>query len=391
VVANGGDDDVVRRGNEEVLVGRLDDARFAYDRDRRLGLAAMVAELNRVSFIEGGGSLADKTARLGPLIEALCEGNDLDAGVRAMALRAAELCKADLVSRLVGEFSALQGYAGSVYAADAGEPADVCAAIDEHHRPEEAGGAPPASPAGAVVALADKGDTVRVAFAAGLEPTGSRDPYGLRRAAAGVVAIAISRKWRLDWRPVARKALDLYPAELPGLAPEAALAELQTFFADRLRNHLERAGSSYDEVSAVVPAGTWDFADAAERASALTDARRRLDFRSLVLAFKRIRNILGAEPAGEASPGLYREDSERALAADFLQAKGLLEELVPERRYSEALETIASISPSLDRFFVEVLVNAPEDDVRRNRHALLSAIQREFTKIADFSEIVVEK
>jgi glycyl-tRNA synthetase beta chain len=141
----------------------------------------------------------------------------------------------------------------------------------------------------------------------------------------------------------------------------------------------------------VVNVGVWDFADAAERAAALTEARRRLDFRSLILAFKRIRNILGAAPAGEPATDLYREDAERALASDFLAAKRLLAEFVPERRYSEALETIASIAPALDRFFVDVLVNAPEEDLKRNRHALLSAIQREFTKIADFSEIVVEK
>ena len=137
--------------------------------------------------------------------------------------------------------------------------------------------------------------------------------------------------------------------------------------------------------------GAWDFADAAERAGALTEARRRLDFRALVLAFKRIRNILGAEQQGDPSPALYREDAERALGADFLQAKALLEELVPARQYSAALEAIASISPSLDRFFVDVLVNCPEEDLKRNRHALLGAIRREFTRIADFSEIVVEK
>ena len=198
VVTNGGDDGVVRRGNEEVLAGRLDDAEFAFARDRKHGLAGMVAELDRVSFLEGSGSLAAKAARLVPLVERLCEANDLGADVRVAATRAAGLCKADLVSRLVGEFSALQGYAGSVYAAEAGEPAEVCAAIEEHHRPDEAGGELPATPAGAVVALADKGDTIQVAFAAGLEPTGSRDPYGLRRAAAGLVAIALDRRWRVE-------------------------------------------------------------------------------------------------------------------------------------------------------------------------------------------------
>ena len=380
----------IAKGNEWVLNARLADARFFFREDSKETLKSRLPELERLTFQDRLGSYAAKTARLAELAGSIAEA----VGLREIAPEvrtAATLSKADLVTRMVREFTDLQGVMGGLYARAEGQPESIWKAIYDQYRPQSATDDPPRGETGAVLSLADRFDTLAGLFRAGLLPTGSRDPYGLRRAAAGVVAIAISRKWRLDWRPVARKALDLYPAELPGLAPEAALAELQTFFADRLRNHLERAGSSYDEVSAVVPAGTWDFADAAERASALTDARRRLDFRSLVLAFKRIRNILGAEPAGEASPGLYREDSERALAADFLQAKGLLEELVPERRYSEALETIASISPSLDRFFVEVLVNAPEDDVRRNRHALLSAIQREFTKIADFSEIVVEK
>jgi glycyl-tRNA synthetase beta chain len=244
---------------------------------------------------------------------------------------------------------------------------------------------------GAVLSLADRFDTLAGLFRLGLLPTGSKDPYGLRRAAAGAVAIAVERRWRLDWTPIAKRALALYPSDLPGLPPDRAFDELSVFFAERLRNFLERRGSSYDEVSAVARVGTWDFADAAERAAALTEARRRLDFRSLVLAFKRIRNILEGATLTEPLPELYREDAERALAADFREKKTLLGELVAARRYPEALETIASIAPSLDRFFVEVLVNAPEEDVRRNRHALLGAIQREFSKIADFSEIVVEK
>ena len=184
-VANGGDPDIVRAGNEEVLVGRLDDAAFAHRRDLERGLEAMAAELDRVSFLEGSGSLADKAARLGPIAERLCDRNGLPQAVRAAAVRAAALCKADLVSGLVSEFADLEGYAGSIYARAAGEDEAVCAAIEEHHRPREAGGELPASEAGAVLALADKADTLAVAFGLGLEPTGSRDPFGLRRAAAG--------------------------------------------------------------------------------------------------------------------------------------------------------------------------------------------------------------
>ena len=137
--------------------------------------------------------------------------------------------------------------------------------------------------------------------------------------------------------------------------------------------------------------GVWDFADAADRALALSEARRHMDFRSLILAFKRIRNILGDAKPGAPSTDLYREDAERALAADFLQAKQAIDIFTGERHYREAMETIASIAPSLDRFFVEVLVNCPEEDLRHNRLALLASIRQEFTRLADFSEIVVEK
>ena len=137
--------------------------------------------------------------------------------------------------------------------------------------------------------------------------------------------------------------------------------------------------------------GVWDFADTADRARALSEARRHMDFRALILAFKRIRNILGADSPGEPRPELYREDAERVLASDFMQAKSAIAGFVQERRYREAMETIASIAPSLDRFFVEVLVNCPEEDLRRNRLALLASIQKEFSRFADFSEIVVEK
>jgi len=355
VVANGGDDDVVRRGNEEVLVGRLDDARFAYDRDRRLGLAAMVAELNRVSFIEGGGSLADKTARLGPLIEALCEGNDLDAGVRAAALRAAELCKADLVSRLVGEFSALQGYAGSVYAADAGEPADVCAAIDEHHRPEEAGGAPPASPAGAVVALADKGDTVRVAFAAGLEPTGSRDPYGLRRAAAGVVAIALDRGWRVD---------------LPALVGESGVG----FVLDRLEPVLLEEGVTIEELRAARGSGATEPARVAALARNLhAFAGPRRD--AVRDAYGRCARIAGETTPGPVDDALLSDPAERALAEALAADAG------------GTLDSAADLAAAIERFFDEVLVMADDEAVRQNRLRLVAGVRDRLRRLGDFGQL----
>jgi glycyl-tRNA synthetase beta chain len=380
----------IAKGNEWVLNARLADARFFFQEDSRDRLETRLPELDRLAFQDRLGSYAAKTARLEELAAAIATAvgrGDIVLEVRT----AARLSKADLVTRMVREFTDLQGVMGGLYARAEGLPEPVWKAISDQYRPQGQGDDPPRDDAGAVLSLADRFDTLAGIFRIGLLPTGSKDPYGLRRAAAGAVAIAVSRRWRVDWSGIARKAISLYPAELPGLSHGDTVAELEKFFAERLRNSLDRAGSSYDEISAVLNVGVWDFADAAERAAALTEARRRLDFRALVLAFKRIRNILGTGELGEPSPDLYREDAERVLAAEFLRAKALLEELVPARRYPEALVAIASISPSLDRFFVDVLVNCPEEDLKRNRHALLGAIRREFTRIADFSEIVVEK
>jgi glycyl-tRNA synthetase beta chain len=380
----------IAKGCEWVLNARLADARFFFREDSRDSLESRLPELERLTFQERLGSYAAKTARLEELAVAIAEAVGQRALVAEVRL-AARLSKADLTTRMVREFTDLQGVMGGLYARAEGRPEAVWKAISDQYRPQGQSDDPPRQAVGAVLSLADRFDTLAGLFRLGLLPTGSKDPYGLRRAAAGAVAIAVERRWRLDWTPIAKRALALYPSDLPGLPPDRAFDELSVFFAERLRNFLERRGSSYDEVSAVARVGTWDFADAAERAAALTEARRRLDFRSLVLAFKRIRNILEGATLTEPLPELYREDAERALAADFREKKTLLGELVAARRYPEALETIASIAPSLDRFFVEVLVNAPEEDVRRNRHALLGAIQREFSKIADFSEIVVEK
>jgi glycyl-tRNA synthetase beta chain len=304
---------------------------------------------------------------------------------------AARLSKADLTTLVVKEFTDLQGVMGGIYARRERQPDAVWKAIYDQYRPASGSDDPPREASGAILSLADRFDSLCSLFRIGLVPTGSKDPYGLRRAALGAVAIAISRNWRTDWRPIARRALSLLPSDLQGPDADAVIEELGGFFADRLRSLLERRGYAYDEISAVLNVGVWDFADAADRARALFEARRHMDFKSLILAFKRIRNIVGSDAHGEPRPELYREDAERVLAGDFLQAKQAIAGFAAERHYREAMETIASIAPSLDRYFVDVLVNCPEEELRRNRLALLASIQKEFTSLADFSEIVVEK
>ncbi|HTO89060.1 MAG TPA: glycine--tRNA ligase subunit beta [Thermoanaerobaculia bacterium] len=381
---------LIAKGNEWVLNARLADARFFYEEDRRQTLESRLPELSRLSFQDRLGDYRQKTERVERLAEAIAPlvgRPDLVDSVKT----AARLSKVDLTTRMVREFTDLQGIVGGIYARLQGHPESVWRSIYDHYRPAGGTGEPPREAPGAILALADRFDTLAGLFRLGLVPTGSRDPYGLRRAAFGIVGIAIGRTWRVDWKPIARQALSQYPEDLTGLAVEEALGELEKFFAERLRALLERRGHSYDEISAVMGAGLWDFADVADRASALSEARRKMDFRSLVLAAKRIRNILGDEEAVSPENALYREEAERQLASDFLQAQQLVGELASARRYRAAMETLASIAPSLDRFFVEVLVNCPEPDLRRNRLALLGAIQKELSKLADFSEIVVEK
>jgi glycyl-tRNA synthetase beta chain len=353
-VANGGDPDVVRAGNEEVLVGRLDDAAFAHRRDLERGIAAMAQELHRVSFLEGSGSVADKTERLGPLVDGLCDANGLSGDVRAAARRAAELCKADLVSSLVSEFADLEGYAGSLYARAAGEPEAVSAAIAEHHRPTEAGGELPETEAGAVLATADKADTLAVAFRLGLEPTGSRDPFGLRRAAAGVASIALARGYRLG---------------LEGLAGEAAAG----FVLDRLDPVLLEEGVTIDEVRAARGAGTTEPIAVAHLARALhafagpgRDAIRD--------AYGRCVRIAGETPPAPLDESLLQEPAERDLAAALAAPP-------------QTLEQAAALAPAVTRFFDDVLVMAPDEALRRNRLTLAANVADGLRPLGDFGRL----
>ena len=380
----------IARGNEWVLNARLADARFFYDEDVRRPLESRLDELSRLSFQDRLGDYAARTQRLEKLSESIARAVGRSDLVSAV-ITAARLAKTDLTTKMVKEFTDLQGVVGGIYARREGYPDAVWKAIYDQYRPASAGDDLPREPSGAVLSLADRFDALAGFFQIGLPPTGSKDPYGLRRAAYGAVAIIAGSGWRLDWRPVIAGALSLYPDGVATVPAEESLRQLGAFFEERLRNFLERSGHSYDEVSAVLSVDAWNFADVADRAAALTEARKGADFRSLILASKRIRNIVGGEKPGPASPELYRESAERQLAADFLQARPVIARFASTRRYREALEMISSIAPSLDRFFVEVLVNCPEEELRRNRLALLASIQEEFSRLADFSEIVVEK
>lgn len=375
------------RGNEWVLNARFADARFFWDEDGRVRLEERVPRLARLSFQQKLGDTLRKAER----VEALASRLAGDLGLAESADeagRAARLARADLVTDMVREFPDLQGVVGGLYARRDGESEAVCRAVYDHYRPAGVDDALPADAVGRVVALADRLDTLAGFFALGLVPTGSRDPYALRRAALAVVRILLEGGHRLELPDAIAAARRLH--EVAGASEEEVVSSLHPFLLERLRFLLERRGHRHDEIEAVLTTPCPDVTDAAERVAAVSRVRRQPDFGPLAASFKRVQNILvqaGATAAGDVEPALVTEDAERQLAGDFFQARGILDELIGERRYDEALSVMASLGPVLDRFFVDVMVLVEDEAVRRNRLSLLAAMRDQFFRVARLSEI----
>ncbi|MGH9805603.1 MAG: glycine--tRNA ligase subunit beta, partial [Candidatus Acidiferrales bacterium] len=389
----------IRRNHEAVLAARFRDAQFFWAADQRRPLAERLPLLEQTTFVARAGNYRQKVNRLLRLAGWLGENvsaNGRRADIAALA-RAAELSKSDLTTEMVGEFPELQGVIGGLYARAQGEPEAVAAAIFDHHKPAGPEDSLPATLEGALLAVADKLDSLAACFAVGLVPTGSRDPYALRRAAAGIVRIVTERQLRLRLSAASGAAVSavreggLFSGEVAKLA-----GTVLGFLEERAR-HLfrESLGFAYDEVNAVFAAGWDDLVDARARLEALRQIRPTPDFEPLAAAFKRIRNIL--EQAGgserflrrEIDPGLVEAGPERDLHDRFLKLKPRVAVLREEQRYPEALRAVASLRPQVDRFFDKVLVMAPDEALRENRLALLAHLLREFSAMADFSEIVV--
>ena len=377
---------LIVRGNEWVLNARFADARFFWQEDLKQTLEERLPKLAALQFQERLGDTLKRTGRIQELAEKLAERLGL-AHVAPLAVRAARLMKTDLVSGMVREFTDLQGVVGGLYARQQGEPEAVWQAIYDQYRPASAEDDVPRGEVGGIVALADRLDTLTGLFGLGLVPTGSKDPYALRRAALGVVKNLLDKGWRFDLSRAALDALSLH-AGLPRGRDEV-LSDLAAFFSERLRHLLDRRGFRHDEVEAVLTTDCRDVADAADRVAAVAAIRKKEDFLPLSIAFKRIQNILAqaGEGALEPDPSLMSEDAERQLAADYFQARGMIDLLLGSRQYAMALSVMASLGPSLDRFFTEVLVLAEDEALRRNRIALLRAMRDQFSRVARFNEI----
>lgn len=380
---NGDPDGEIRRGNERVLRARFSDAEFFWDSDLKRSLADRVDSLRNVTFQAQLGSYHDKTERMVALAKSLAEAANLSSTVKIAAARAATLSKCDLTTEMVGEFPELQGIMGGLYAARQGEPQEVADAIYDHYKPVGAGDDIPRNAPGQLVAIADKLHTLGGLFRIGMLPTGSKDPFALRRAAYGIVQIVIKGQLQITIDQL---------CEMADAGDNAAA--LRDFFVERLRYYLTNDGGfAYDEINAVLAASDSHPVDAVQRSEAIAKVRSTPDFEPLAVSFKRISNIL--EKAGGVSTyaskkfdvALLEEGAEKDLHAAYA---ALRESLKKESDYAASLERIASVRPAVDRFFDDVLVMAKDDKVRENRLTFLAHILSEFSEIANFAEIVTE-
>jgi len=378
-----------RSGNEWVVAARLADARFFYSEDRKLPLAERAGQLGRLAFHERLGSYAAKTERLVALSAAICDQLGWGAE-KPRAVDAARLLKVDLTTEMVKEFTSLQGIMGGIYARGEGATEEVWQAVYDQYMPASAEDCTPRGRVGQVAGLADRLDTLVGIFGLGLIPTGSRDPFGLRRAAQGVVRIALEGDLPVDLEQVAVEAARLYGDRLTRGA-EAILEDLRPFLYDRIRYLLGSAGYAYDEIEAALAAGVSSLPDLRARVDALHKVRGEADFLTVVLAAKRIANIVKDAAEAPLDETLLAEPAEKELAAAFQGLRSDIEEAAAAGDYERGLRRIAGLAPVLDRFFVEVLVMAEDPRVRRNRIALLQAIGRAVSRTARLTEMVVDK
>lgn len=376
--------ETIRRGHERVIRARLADADFYFREDRKVPLAERVPGLRGVVFQERLGTLYDKTQRLVALVETLATG--LPEAARAEAVRAATLAKADLLTGSVREFPELEGFIGGEFALASGESPAVAQAIREQYLPRTAGDRLPASRLGAVLGVADRLDSVVACLGVGLVPTGSEDPYALRRQAQGLVAICLGVPLRLSLGALIARALDLLADRLTE-PREPVRARVLEFLRGRLLAALADRGVRPDVAEAALASGFDDPHQAFLRARALMGFLARPDFNSLLVTFKRVVNILPPGFAGRVDPGVFAQAEEEELHGAFLARRDRVVAALQGEAYEVALEELAALRPHVDRFFTGVMVMVPDLRLQENRLALLAKIGALLLAIGDLRRL----
>jgi glycyl-tRNA synthetase beta chain len=379
------DQKVVVKGNERVLKARLSDATYFFQEDLKISLEKRVEQLKKVVFQAKLGTSYEKMIRFKQL--ALFMSERIDPKLRESVERASLLCKADLVTGMVGEFPKLQGIVGREYARLSGEKEEVAEAIYEHYLPGFAGDRLPSSPIGDIVSIADKMDTIVGSFGIGLVPTGTADPFGLRRQALGIIRIILEKKYSLSLSQLIEKSENLLKERIERPFPEVK-KEVLDFFRVRYQNFLLDKGYPFDVVEAVLSISFDELLDAQGRIDALNRAREWKDFESIVIGFKRTINILkGSPPQKEINPSLFSEPGERNLYQSFLKATDRIELHLNKGAYESALLEMTQMKRPIDDFFNQVMVMVEDEAIRDNRLALLDEIGKLFLRIADFSKL----
>ncbi len=381
-------------GNERVLRARLFDAKFFWEQDLKIHLEDRLPQLKDIVFHAKLGTVGQKVERLSHLVPAIAASVGADP---ARAADAAILSKADLVTGMVGEFPELQGYMGGEYARAEGEDADVATAIAEHYRPLGPTDDVPKSPLSASLALADKIDTLVGFFMAGEKPTGSKDPFALRRAALGIIRIILENKINLSMRAVAALAYQNYAeqmADVP-LTEEKLCAEIMEFFHDRMKVYLRDQGIRHDVVAAsLASAGESDLLRASQRAATVQNYLSGADGAGLLAAYRRAANIVRAEAAkdkkeynGEPDSRLLQQEPEIKLFDMVYKNLEPMRRLIEQSKFAESMQTLSRVREPMDAFFDAVIVNTDDPLVRENRLRLLNYVRAAIDSIADFSKI----
>ncbi|MBW1979884.1 MAG: glycine--tRNA ligase subunit beta [Deltaproteobacteria bacterium] len=380
------DPEVVARGNERVLRARLEDARFYYLEDQKVPLEDRVEELKEVVFHSQLGTSYEKMARFKSLAEYMAE--QVAAEEKDIISRAAFLCKADLVTGTVGEFPELQGVMGRAYARLSGENEAVAQAIYEHYLPTHAGGELPQGLPGALISIADKLDTIVGCFGIGQIPSGTADPFALRRQALGIIRIILDKNLPLKLADLIEQALMGLESKITEPAEETRQGVME-FFKVRFQNFLIGQGFSTDVVEAVLAYHLDPFVNTAAKIRTLTSFKARTEFEPLVATAKRVVNILKEEVQAEVEPELLVSQAEKELVEHLEKAEKEFADHIAAQDYDAALAKLAELKPPIDRFFDDVMVLDKDEKLRRNRLALLTRIAGLYRELADFSRIVV--
>ncbi len=384
------DMDLVKRGHEKVLRARLADAKFFYETDLESSLDDFAEKLKKVTFHVKLGSVHDKVERISKLVGHLApvSGYDLSSGLEDKLQRAAKICKADLVSGVVIEFTKLQGVIGRNYATRANEDAHVAAAIEQHYRPVQSGGRLPENPVAALLAIADKVDTICGCFSVGLIPTGGTDPYALRRQGIGILQIMMEENLTFS-------LADLIETGLKGFLDDtekikAVTAQVLDFLKKRTLNILTEQGFAKEAVNSAIGASFDNVPDLTARVKAVDALRKQADFEPLSVTFKRVENILKKAENAQAlsvDNALFDAPCEGALADAVATVAEKSREKIQAKAYDEALKEIATLRPAVDQFFEDVMVFSDDEKIKNNRIALLASVSRLFKTIADFSRL----